>query len=297
MPLQFSCSHCGQIIIVKHLKVGEEAQCKKCKSIDIVPENARDTSDGSIIPDYPQTESPGPVEHKPSTGPGYEASLAQQRPVPPGSKAWNPKALGWMSFFFSFFPAGIIHGYNWERMGYPDKKRTCILITLILLPIYFLLIIYTPDDQLWVRLFGIINAAFGYYYYHSQKKAYSEFLKRGGDKASYGRPVLASIMFVIAFLGVLFLYYYMEDTHWNNRFEKALTHMDNEEFLEAKSIFFDLLDETSGDPELDIPINYNIALAYEYLNEVDSAAFYYKRVLQLDPSDFDAKRKLTKLID
>lgn len=40
MALKFVCSECGAEIIVKHLKPGEPAQCKKCGAENIVPEDA-----------------------------------------------------------------------------------------------------------------------------------------------------------------------------------------------------------------------------------------------------------------
>ena len=30
MPLQFNCQHCNGLIILKFLKIGEMAECKKC---------------------------------------------------------------------------------------------------------------------------------------------------------------------------------------------------------------------------------------------------------------------------
>lgn len=40
MSLKFKCKKCGGNIIVQYLKKGEEAQCKNCKVINIIPEDA-----------------------------------------------------------------------------------------------------------------------------------------------------------------------------------------------------------------------------------------------------------------
>ena len=40
MSLEFKCTNCGQEIIIRHLKIGETACCRKCGAYVQVPENA-----------------------------------------------------------------------------------------------------------------------------------------------------------------------------------------------------------------------------------------------------------------
>jgi hypothetical protein len=44
MSLTFVCPHCGQDIIVRYLKVGEEAACPHCRQMSVVPSTAAVTS-------------------------------------------------------------------------------------------------------------------------------------------------------------------------------------------------------------------------------------------------------------
>jgi len=40
MPLKFHCTNCSHNMIVRYLKVGEEAECKVCRTKNIVPDTA-----------------------------------------------------------------------------------------------------------------------------------------------------------------------------------------------------------------------------------------------------------------
>ena len=48
MALQFRCPHCGENVIVKHLKVGEFAQCRQCGNRTEVPSDAGYIDDTKI---------------------------------------------------------------------------------------------------------------------------------------------------------------------------------------------------------------------------------------------------------
>ena len=54
VALKFKCNHCSEYIIVKYLKVGEEAKCLNCGEISVVPEN-------NILTD----EEPNPLNYGP----------------------------------------------------------------------------------------------------------------------------------------------------------------------------------------------------------------------------------------
>ena len=44
MSLFFNCESCGAEIAVKFLSIGEEAKCKACDAVNVVPADARDHS-------------------------------------------------------------------------------------------------------------------------------------------------------------------------------------------------------------------------------------------------------------
>ena len=43
MPLKFKCTHCNKMITTEFLKVGDEAECKKCGGKTIIQEDAKVT--------------------------------------------------------------------------------------------------------------------------------------------------------------------------------------------------------------------------------------------------------------
>ncbi|MDI6788626.1 MAG: hypothetical protein QME51_09670 [Planctomycetota bacterium] len=59
MPLEFNCIKCGQLIVVRFLKKGEFAKCRKCKAEIIVPPDAIETNE---IPQYLKSVSTPPSE-------------------------------------------------------------------------------------------------------------------------------------------------------------------------------------------------------------------------------------------
>jgi DNA-directed RNA polymerase subunit RPC12/RpoP len=48
MSLKFKCRNCGQDIVCRHLKIGEEAQCKNCGARNEIPKSAINT-DGTQV--------------------------------------------------------------------------------------------------------------------------------------------------------------------------------------------------------------------------------------------------------
>ena len=45
MPLKFNCPHCGEVVIVKYLNVGEEAKCRHCGERSVIPANCIATNE------------------------------------------------------------------------------------------------------------------------------------------------------------------------------------------------------------------------------------------------------------
>jgi transcription elongation factor Elf1 len=55
MSLKFKCRNCGQDIVSKHLKIGEEAQCKNCGARNEIPKSAINTDDTQVYEEYTGT--------------------------------------------------------------------------------------------------------------------------------------------------------------------------------------------------------------------------------------------------
>lgn len=62
MALEFKCKHCGQIIVVKHLNIGEEGKCIHCRNFNIVPVDSTVSEDD---PDYIKYERHVIINKKP----------------------------------------------------------------------------------------------------------------------------------------------------------------------------------------------------------------------------------------
>ena len=186
MAYKFTCSSCNSDITSNYLKPGEEAFCFKCGSRTKVP---LDADEVAFVQDLNKIAQPI----------GHTVVEAPVLGKFSGVKAWNPRWFEGMSVPFTFLPSGILWAMNFERLGQPERKLPAIaavIVGFLILAACFLFIDVIPEYAAIA-----VNYGFGFYFYHSQKRLFGDFINQGGSRARYTVPlgvsVVASVLIVI----------------------------------------------------------------------------------------------------
>ena len=120
-----------------------------------------------------------PFESDPFAAPAAESYVGHSRKRP-----WSPRALGWISFVFSFLAGGVLLGLNYERLGQPEKKVSTIALTLACFAAFIGVSWVLPDDSAFERVLRWLNIGAAIVVGRLQKDAYSRHVERGGETAS-----------------------------------------------------------------------------------------------------------------
>lgn len=92
-------------------------------------------------------------------------------------KPWNPKWLVLISFFLSFLVAGIIAGFNYGRLGKPEKRKKVVAYTIFgfvsLLIITAML--HPLPEALYKGIVYGINVGVGVYLFRKQQIDYAKW--------------------------------------------------------------------------------------------------------------------------
>lgn len=115
-------------------------------------------------------------------------------------KAWSPGAIAWISFFCTFFPAGIMHAINFKRLGHPVKKRSRLVAVIVGFIAFVALALLTPGDEGTKELFAALNAFIAWFFYQDQMAMFRQHLSRGGKKAGISVPLILSILWLVIFI-------------------------------------------------------------------------------------------------
>ncbi|GEM_PF-5950391 len=270
MALRFLCEHCKAVIIVNHLKVGESALCRACGKTATVPPDAVETAQ---VADY---LSQAAVVSTEKTG-----SLPSA-PLPfAGKKAWNPKGIHVLSWFFSPLPAGIVWALNYERLGHPEKKLGAFLIAL-LLTAAVVAISMIPNVPRFLLL--LLNGSAASIYYYAQADLFRKFLEKGGSKASFLLPTVNSLALILVVFAVLYGISEHQEGVWMKRINEIDELLSNSRYTAAKARLSALKNDY---PEQPAP---HIGLAVVYLEQdrIDSALASIDQAIVRAPLDSTA---------
>ncbi|MEW6482503.1 MAG: hypothetical protein AB1397_05820 [bacterium] len=87
-------------------------------------------------------------------------------------KPMDPKWLILISFLSSFLIGGIVGGFNYERLGMPEKKKKTIIYTILGFIVLFIIAIIFPSLP-WLSFFGV-NIGIGIYL---SQKQYPDYIR------------------------------------------------------------------------------------------------------------------------
>jgi hypothetical protein len=117
-------------------------------------------------------------------------------------KLFNPGHFVWMSFFFSFYPAGIMYAVNWGRLGDPKKRNILLAAYTAGFAAFITLAIIIPWK--WTTyVFEGVNVALGLYMMRDQADRFKAHIQGGGKKASIILPVTVCIVLTAALVWMM----------------------------------------------------------------------------------------------
>jgi hypothetical protein len=116
---------------------------------------------------------------------------------------WSPRAIGWITFLFTFLPGGVMLALNWDRLGQPEKKVPTLLAVIAGFFAFCGALFFVPDNPVTDRLFNVVNVAVAITFWRLQKDLFDEHEAKGGAKGRILVPVLLSFLWVVLFVGVI----------------------------------------------------------------------------------------------
>jgi tetratricopeptide (TPR) repeat protein len=220
----------------------------------------------------------------------YDSRLAAPSPVPQGSErpAWDPAGIGRVAFFLSILPAGILQAINYERLGAPERVRWTLVRNLGAAAAFFGAAFFTELPHLF---FAVFHGLAYFYFRESQRGLFAAHLARGGARASFRRPVVYSIVGLVALVVGLFAHAYYLTIRDEQRFREAVGLLESRQYKPAEDLFR-LYRRSNPD---DIASYYNVALIYLWQADTARALQELREGLARDPSDTAATSLLAEL--
>lgn len=182
-------------------------------------------------------------------------------------KAWNPFFLFWVSLLFSGFAGSLLLADQFQKLGFPDKRKPVILIGRILCVLFLFSALLGADCNLLI----ILNIAASVLFISWQLPLFSDFKKQKGTTGFWIKPAAKAI--IAGLLLVFFLISIQEirqSLHYRP-YEKALSsaqklHEDGD-LSEAEKSLITLTNKYPEEPAAFIELSY----IYEDMDILDSA--------------------------
>lgn len=209
-----------------------------------------------------------------------------------GRAPWDPKAIGFISFFFSFLPAGIMLGLNYERLGQPEKKVPVIVATLISAAVFGALVWNLPEDTP-NGVFQAVSLGIALWFASVQKSTFTAHVARGGVKASPWPAAGLSALVVTAVVGVAVLAAYREAEEAEAHFEQAMdaaAEGRTEEAIETYEAHLESNPEESS-------AHFNLAQLLLQEGRLDEALHHAQEFRQMEPDDADGEALVDAIRD
>lgn len=230
--------------------------------------------------------TPDPAFSDPYTSPTAAPSLGDTKPP------WNPKAIGFITFFFSFLPGGIMLALNYERLGQPEKKMPTLLAVIVGFVVFMTIIFMLPEESAFDRLFHWLNIAIAVTFGNLQKGTFESYMADGGTKASPWPAAGLSFMGVVAIVVAFGAWAFWDVSRDEARFETARTHMQAGEYDQAEAIFLEYAEKY---PE-EAGTYFNLASIYLSQGRLEEARKYAAEYHRLVPDDPEGEALMNRIL-
>jgi tetratricopeptide (TPR) repeat protein len=210
------------------------------------------------------------------TGPAPRATIRDD--------LFSPRAILFISAFFSFVAGGILVAVNQARLGHPERKIPIIATTLVVFLGFAFVVYVLPDDHASLRLLKWMNTTIAIGLWLSQRPAYRKHVAAGGSTASPWPAAGISLVGMVLVVGALLIWVERDMAALDARIEQADALIEEERYDEARVVYEQIV---ADDPEYGDG-HYNLSYLYLELDRRDDAirhALIYQRLAPADAEE------------
>lgn len=183
------------------------------------------------------------------------------------NKAWNPFVLLWWSICFSSFAGTLLLADQFSKLGHPENKNKCFLLSGIL-GISFLAGALLGLD--YVLLTGA-NILVSFFLVAWQQKSFVNFKNRAGSTSFWLKPALQSFTVGLLFMGLLVSIQETQQSLHYRAYEKVLfeaqQYREDGDLTAGEEKLKELIGKNPDEPAAYIELSY----VYEDMGVLESA--------------------------
>ena len=208
-------------------------------------------------------------------------------------KIWNPLYIGIISYFCLVFPAVILWGINFRKLGKPALAKPTIIIGLSLFALLVSGWVLLPESWDWILegfhiAISIGGAAFQYRYYRD--------VVENDDEEEYQieslmKPALLSIIFVLLIISMVIGWGWIQQREIEKQLQVARDLYDTGNYPGSVSILKEIIQQD----QMERTAYVNLSITYETMGKPDSARIILEDWLKQMPEDSEIKERVYQM--
>lgn len=207
-------------------------------------------------------------------------------------KFWNPLYIGIISYFCLVFPAVILWGINFRKLGKPAFAKPTIIIGLSLFALLVSGWVLLPESWDWILeafhiAISIWGAAFQYNYYR-------DIIENDDEEyeiESLMKPALLSIIFVLCIISSLVAIHWFQQLEIEEKIHQARDLYDTGNYPASVSILKEIIQQD----QMERTAYVNLSITYETMGKPDSARIILEDWLKQMPEDSEIKERVYQM--
>jgi tetratricopeptide (TPR) repeat protein len=207
-------------------------------------------------------------------------------------KIWNPLYIGIISYFCLVFPAVILWGINFQKLGRPELAKPTFIIGFTLFALLVSGWVLLPDSWDWILEafhigISIGGAAFQYRYYRDVVENDDEEY----HIESLMKPALLSIIFVLLIISMVICWGWIQQREIEKQLQVARDLYDTGNYPGSVSILKEIIQED----QMERTAYVNLSITYETMGRPDSARIILEDWLKQMPEDSEIKERVYQM--
>lgn len=207
-------------------------------------------------------------------------------------KIWNPLYIGIISYFCLVFPAVILWGINFRKLGKPAFAKPTFIIGFSLFALLVSGWVLLPDSWDWILetfhiAISIGGAAFQYRYYRDVVENDDEEYQI----ESLMKPALLSIIFVLLIISMVIGWGWIQQREIEKQLQVARDLYDTGNYPGSVSILREIIQQD----QMERTAYVNLSITYETMGKPDSARIMLEDWLKQMPEDSEIKERVYQM--
>lgn len=207
-------------------------------------------------------------------------------------KIWNPLYIGIISYFCLVFPAVILWGINFRKLGKPALAKPTIIIGLSLFVMLVSGWVLLPESWDWILeafhiAISIGGAAFQYRYYRDVVENEEEEY----EIESLMKPALLSFIFVLLIISMVIGWGWIKQREIEKQLQVARDLYDTGNYPGSVSILKEIIQQD----QMERTAYVNLSITYETMGKPDSARIVLEDWLTQMPDDTEIKERVYQM--